>query len=146
MYFSTSKKEPGGNTTHEKQFIFFSMTVAFAKTFRNFAKYKNENNPDDRNKRYGITDQNRKDKMMNKEVKVLGPGCAKCKTLDKLTREVVAEQGWNVTVTKVEDIVEIMQYNVLAPPALVVDNQVIHKGGVPGREKLVEMLKTAIDG
>ncbi len=83
---------------------------------------------------------------MNKEVKVLGPGCAKCKTLDKLTREVVAEQGWNVTVTKVEDIVEIMQYNVLAPPALVVDNQVIHKGGVPGREKLVEMLKTAIDG
>jgi small redox-active disulfide protein 2 len=83
---------------------------------------------------------------MKAEVKVLGPGCAKCKTLDKLTREVVEEHGFDVTVTKVEDIVEIMQYSVLAPPALVINNKVVFKGGVPSREKLAELIRSSING
>ena len=42
------------------------------------------------------------------EIKILGPGCPKCKTLEKLTREVVEQNGIEATVTKVEDIVAIM--------------------------------------
>jgi hypothetical protein len=42
------------------------------------------------------------------EIKILGTGCAKCKSLEKLTREVVEKNGINATITKVEDITEIM--------------------------------------
>ena len=42
------------------------------------------------------------------DIKILGTGCAKCKTLEKLTRDVVAQNGINATITKVEDIIEIM--------------------------------------
>ncbi len=65
------------------------------------------------------------------EIKVLGTGCAKCKTLEKNTREAVSQLGLDATVTKVEDIVEIMQYNIMTTPALVVDGKVVIKGSVP---------------
>ena len=42
-------------------------------------------------------------------IKILGTGCPKCKTLEKLTREVVEQNGIEATITKVEDIVEIMK-------------------------------------
>ena len=44
------------------------------------------------------------------EIKVLGTGCAKCKTLEKLTREVIEQNGIDATVSKVEDIMEIMNF------------------------------------
>jgi len=62
---------------------------------------------------------------------VLGTGCSKCKSLEKATREAVAETGIDATVTKVEDIVEIMGYGVMTTPALVVDGKVVVKGKVP---------------
>ncbi len=55
------------------------------------------------------------------EIKVLGTGCAKCKSLEKVTREAIEKTGVNATVTKVEDIVEIMQYGIMTTPALVID-------------------------
>jgi len=61
-------------------------------------------------------------------IKILGPGCPKCKTLDKITREVVERNGINATITKVEDIMEIMKYGVMSTPALVVDEKVVIKG------------------
>jgi len=74
------------------------------------------------------------------EIKVLGPGCAKCKTLDKLTREVVAKHSIKATVTKVEDIMEIMKYGVMSTPALVVDEKVVVKGRVPSSEEIRQIL------
>ena len=53
------------------------------------------------------------------EIKILGPGCPKCKILEKLTREVVEQNGIEATVSKVEDIVAIMNYGVMSTPALV---------------------------
>ena len=74
------------------------------------------------------------------EIKILGPGCAKCKTLDKLTREVVEKNGINATITKVEDIVEIMKYGVMSTPALVVDEKVVIKGRAPSSDELKQIL------
>ncbi len=74
------------------------------------------------------------------EIKILGPGCPKCKTLDKITREVVAKNAINATVTKVEDIMEIMKYGVLSTPALVVDEKVVIKGRVPSADEIKQLL------
>lgn len=74
------------------------------------------------------------------EIKILGPGCPKCKTLEKLTREVVEQNGINAAVTKVEDIVEIMNYGVMTTPALVIDGKVVVKGRVPSSEEIRRLL------
>lgn len=74
------------------------------------------------------------------EIKILGPGCAKCKTLDKLTRDVVERNGIIATVTKVEDIMEIMKYGVMSTPALVIDDKVVLKGRVPSADELKQLL------
>ena len=74
------------------------------------------------------------------EIKILGPGCAKCKTLDKLTHEVVEKNGINANITKVEDIMEIMKYGVMSTPALVIDEKVVMKGRVPSSDELKQLL------
>ncbi|MDZ7634409.1 MAG: thioredoxin family protein [Bacteroidales bacterium] len=74
------------------------------------------------------------------EIKILGPGCPKCKTLEKLTNEVVAQNGIDATVTKVEDIVAIMNYGVMTTPALVVNGKIVLKGRVPSAEELKKLL------
>lgn len=73
-------------------------------------------------------------------IKILGTGCPKCKTLEKLTREVVAQNGIDATITKVEDIVEIMKYGIMATPALVVDEKVEIKGRVPSIDEIKRVL------
>ena len=74
------------------------------------------------------------------EIKILGPVCPKCKTLEKMTREVVEKNGIDATVTKVEDIVAIMNYGVLTTPALVVDEKVVLKGRLPSLDELKSLL------
>ena len=82
-------------------------------------------------------------KRMNRdimEIKILGTGCPKCKTLERLTREVVEQNGIDATVTKVEDIVEIMKYSVMTTPALVVNGKVEIKGRVPSADEIKQIL------
>ncbi|TKG97145.1 thioredoxin family protein [Puteibacter caeruleilacunae] len=74
------------------------------------------------------------------EIKVLGTGCAKCKNLEKVTREVVEKNNIDATVTKVEDIVEIMQLGVMTTPALVVDGEVVVRGMIPSVDELTKIL------
>ncbi len=74
------------------------------------------------------------------EIKVLGTGCAKCKALEKLTREVVSENGICAEISKVEDIMEIMKYNIMQTPALVVDGKVVLKGRIPSYDELKDIL------
>lgn len=74
------------------------------------------------------------------EIKVLGSGCAKCKTLEKVTREAVAELSLDATVEKVEDIQKIIEYGVMITPALVIDGQVVLKGKVPKMKEMKELL------
>lgn len=79
-------------------------------------------------------------KITNMEIKVLGPGCPKCKTLEKATLEAIALAGIEAKVSKVEDIVEIMNYGVMQTPALVVDGKVVLKGRVPSVEDIKNLL------
>jgi small redox-active disulfide protein 2 len=75
------------------------------------------------------------------EIKVLGPGCKNCVTLDKITHEVVAELGIAATFEKVEDYAAIASYGVMSTPALVVDGKVILSGRVPTPNHLKEILQ-----
>lgn len=80
---------------------------------------------------------------MKKDIKVLGTGCPKCKQLDKAVREVVAENSIDAEVTKVEDIVEIMNYGIMSTPALVIDNKVVLKGYVPSKDEILKKISEA---
>lgn len=71
---------------------------------------------------------------------VLGTGCAKCKTLEQLTRKVVADLSLNAEVTKEEDITKIMSYGIMRTPGIVVDGKVILSGRVPSENELKELL------
>lgn len=74
------------------------------------------------------------------EIKILGTGCSKCKTLEKLTREVIEQNNINASVTKVEDIMEIMKYGIMSTPALVVDGKVVIKGRIPSLDEIKQVL------
>jgi len=74
------------------------------------------------------------------EIKILGTGCTRCKTLERLTREVVAQNGINASITKVEDITDIMKYGIMATPALVVNEKVEIKGRVPSADEIKQVL------
>lgn len=74
------------------------------------------------------------------EVKVLGPGCAKCKATYQAIEKVIMENKLDVQLTKVEDIVEIMSYNILGTPAVVVNGVVKIKGHVPSQEEVKNAL------
>ena len=71
---------------------------------------------------------------------VLGTGCAKCKTLEQLTRKVVADINLNAEVTKEEDITKIMGYGIMRTPGLVKDGKVILSGRIPSESELKELL------
>lgn len=75
-------------------------------------------------------------------IKVLGTGCAKCKTLEKITREAVAEAGITAEIEKVEDIVKIMGYGVMNTPALVINQKVVLSGRIPTIKEIKELLLT----
>ena len=74
------------------------------------------------------------------EIKVLGTGCARCKSLEKATLQAVSDSGIDATVTKVEDFLEIMKLGVMTTPALVVDGKVLVKGQVPSVAEISQLL------
>lgn len=75
-----------------------------------------------------------------KIIKVLGTGCAKCKRTTALVEAVVKENNIDVEVVKVEDIMEIMNYNIMSTPAIVIDEEVKIRGRVPSRDEILKLL------
>lgn len=71
-----------------------------------------------------------------KDVKVLGTGCANCRNTVKLIEEVAQSGGIAISLSKVEDMREIIAYGVMSTPGVVIDGKVVHAGGVPSRDKI----------
>lgn len=74
------------------------------------------------------------------EVLVLGPGCAKCKETYKVVECVISENNLDVKLSKIEDIAEMMKYNIMSTPAVVVDGAVKIKGHVPSTDEVKKAL------
>lgn len=79
--------------------------------------------------------------MLN--IKVLGTGCANCKTTLKLIEEAAHAKGVAVQLDKVEEIKDIMGYGVMSTPGVVIEGKVVHAGGVPSRDKIEQWLASA---
>jgi len=77
---------------------------------------------------------------MTKVIKILGTGCSKCQSMTAIVNEVVTENSIDATIEKVEDIQEIMNFNVMTTPALVIDNVITIKGRVPSKDEVLTLL------
>jgi small redox-active disulfide protein 2 len=75
------------------------------------------------------------------DIKVLGPGCAKCQQTEKIVKEAVAESGVEATVEKVTDVMKIAGYGVFMTPAVVVDGEVKSVGKIPKKEDVLAWIK-----
>ena len=75
------------------------------------------------------------------EIKVLGTGCANCKTLEKSVFNALAEMDFQANVEKVEDITKIMAYGIMRTPALVINEKVVFYGRVPSVKELKEIIE-----
>lgn len=75
------------------------------------------------------------------EIKILGGGCAKCERLEAATRAVVEELGVEANFTKVKTMPEIMAYDIMSTPALVVDEQVLCYGRIPSHDEIRDWLE-----
>lgn len=74
------------------------------------------------------------------DIKVLGTGCSKCKTLEQATRKAVEELKLNAAIEKVEDIQKIMEYGIMRTPGLVINGKVVLSGQVPKMNALKELI------
>ena len=74
------------------------------------------------------------------EIKVLGPGCAKCQQAEKVVKEAVAEAGVAADIEKVTDIMKIAGYGVLGTPAVVINGEVKSVGKIPKKQDVMAWL------
>ena len=74
------------------------------------------------------------------EIKVLGSGCAKCKTTYEMIEKIVKENQLDATLSKVEDIVELLNYGIMTTPAIVVNGEGKLKGHVPTESEIKKIL------
>lgn len=73
-------------------------------------------------------------------IKVLGPGCARCKATVDSAKKAVAELGIAAEIEKIEDVETIMRYNVLATPGLVIDDKLRISGRVPTVQEIKDLI------
>jgi len=74
------------------------------------------------------------------DIIILGTGCPRCKTLEKMTRETVQEIGLNASVRKEEDIIKIMNYGIMHTPGLIINGKVVLSGRVPTSKEIKEII------
>jgi len=80
------------------------------------------------------------------EIKILGTGCQKCKTLEKMTAEVVTENNFEANITKVEDIMDILKYGIIATPGLVINEKVVVSGRLPSKDEIKTQIEKFVNG
>ncbi len=80
--------------------------------------------------------------MAKHTIKILGKGCGSCIWTERLVREVVAESGVEADVQKVTRTSEMIPYGVMTTPAVVIDERVVHAGGIPTKEEVQRWMTT----
>ena len=79
------------------------------------------------------------------KIKVLGPGCANCKRVEQIARNVIAELGIEAEIIKVTNYSEISEYPILSTPGLVIDEQVVSSGRIPSPAEVTSWVTTALE-
>ena len=77
------------------------------------------------------------------DIKVLGPGCANCRKLEEVAREAVAATGVEAEITKVTDMGQIVAYDVLKTPGLVINEKLVSSGRIPTAASIAEWIRAA---
>jgi len=78
------------------------------------------------------------------EIKILGTGCANCKRLESVARQAVAEMGVEATITEVTDMNDIVSYDILATPGLVINKKVVSSGRIPSKAEVTSWVANAL--
>lgn len=78
-------------------------------------------------------------------IKVLGSGCANCKRLEQVAHQVVTDMNIEAEIIKVTDYAEIMTYNIMSTPGLVINEKLVSTGRIPTPVEITTWLKSAVD-
>ena len=73
-------------------------------------------------------------------VKILGPGCANCRKLEAVARQAAADAGIDAEFVKVSDMKDIMAYDLLSTPGLVIDDKLVSSGRIPTQAEIKQWL------
>ena len=76
-------------------------------------------------------------------IKILGPGCANCRKLEEIAREAVAALGVEAEISKVTDMQQIIAYDVLKTPGLVINEKLVSSGRIPTPQSVAEWIRAA---
>lgn len=79
------------------------------------------------------------------EIKVLGPGCANCEKVEAVAKKAVANFGVEAQIKKITDTMEIMNYNVLATPGLVINEKLVSAGRIPNETEVMTWVANALE-
>lgn len=78
-------------------------------------------------------------------IKILGPGCARCQSVEQIVRQVLKELAIDATIEDVKDMKKIMEYPILTTPGLVINEELVCKGKVPTRAEVTQFIVNALD-
>jgi small redox-active disulfide protein 2 len=78
-------------------------------------------------------------------IKVLGSGCANCKKLEAVTRQVVDQMAVEAEVVKVTEYPDIMAYNIMSTPGLVINEKVVSSGRIPSPAEITTFVTNALE-
>ena len=78
-------------------------------------------------------------------IKVLGSGCANCKKVEAIAKQAVANMGVEAEVIKVTEYAEMMQYNIMATPGLVINEKLVSAGKIPNEAQVTSWLAEALE-
>ncbi len=78
-------------------------------------------------------------------IKILGSGCANCKRLEAITRQIVDQMGLKADIVKVTEFSEIMAYNIMSTPGLVINEKLVSAGRIPSQAEVSTWLTSAVE-